>query len=211
MSRVHSPEGSWLALGLAAKEIGAASKITLGQVGQGQSQERREWGAVKGKLRTGNPGTQCWGTSGEWSETNNLVAKFLRPHFTPEIWGFSNHFKPLAHINIFSEGGCPCEQIIKSEQFLYGSQLIGKGSDTWFLQNAQKNTYIWLYQKTLAEKLRPWAPQLSRLDTGSYDLETGARIGLFYELSPPGGSKTQSRHCSRNFLCHFSVDCCSQR
>ena len=71
--------------------------------------------AVKGKLRTGNPGTQCWGTSGEWSETNNLVAKFLRPHFTPEIWGFSNHFKPLAHINIFSEGGCPCEQIIKSE------------------------------------------------------------------------------------------------
>ena len=33
MSRVHSPEGSWLALGLAAKQIGAASKITLGQVG----------------------------------------------------------------------------------------------------------------------------------------------------------------------------------
>lgn len=33
MSRVHSQEGSWLALGLAAKEIGAASKITLGQVG----------------------------------------------------------------------------------------------------------------------------------------------------------------------------------
>lgn len=33
MSRVHSQEGSWLASGLAAKEIAAASKITLGQVG----------------------------------------------------------------------------------------------------------------------------------------------------------------------------------
>ena len=34
MSRGHSQEGSWLALGLAAKEIGASSKVTLGQVGR---------------------------------------------------------------------------------------------------------------------------------------------------------------------------------
>lgn len=37
--------------------------------------------------------------------------------------------------------------------------------------------------KTLAGLTATWAPQLSRLDTGSYDLETGAGIGLFYELS----------------------------
>lgn len=163
-------------------------------------------------MRTGNPGTQCWGISGEWSETNNSVAKFLRPRFTPEIWGFSNHFKPLAHIiNIFLEGGCPFNRLLNQNRFYMGLSLLGKAPTRSSFKMLRRTHTYGYFKKTLAEQLRPWAPQLSRLDTGSYDLETGARIGLFYELSPPGGSKTQSPHCSRNFLCHFSVDCCSQR
>lgn len=61
MSRGHSQEGSWLALGLAAKEIGAASKVTLGQVGRDRVRKEGK-GAVKGNLKTGNPGIQRWGT-----------------------------------------------------------------------------------------------------------------------------------------------------
>lgn len=56
MSRGHGQEGSWLATGLTAKEIGAASKVTLGQEGKdrvccAEGVEARKDG--KGGLLTG--------------------------------------------------------------------------------------------------------------------------------------------------------------
>lgn len=56
MSRGHGQEGSWLATGLTAKEIGAASKVTLGQEGKdrvccaegGKARKDRKGGLLTG-------------------------------------------------------------------------------------------------------------------------------------------------------------------